>query len=356
MMIGSKEKAQSGFSKVDIILAIAIAASIGFIGYRYLKTSHPTATANLPAVAEGEVAVVSTTGVPVNDKYRDRKGMWILEDMKRVDEAAFLAAVKDAKLEDRLVKATAGCQTETSPAEATIRMSHRNILDIVEQGKINMMLGFFSPVQPCYRSGESVELISYDRSAKGKLADLGGKVRLKHILVIAPEEVPEALLQLMGIDREAYLFFTNLRRKAGVPDYLILFDEFKKVEPPSTPRPSFMYTKILTKAQLKEADHEKLNIQIVDVRSPEEFAKGSVPGAINIPVTLPAGVSSKFSWTLSNSELVGAKFDIVSFLSNREKGIVVVGSNPSDVRPLVALALMYDLSLNKFGWIYEGVE
>ena len=45
-------------------------------------------------------------------------------------------------------------------------------------------------------------------------------------------------------------------------------------------------------ALLKRIDNKDASMIILDVRTPEEFAKGHVPGAINIPYThLPARIS-----------------------------------------------------------------
>jgi rhodanese-related sulfurtransferase len=338
---------------LDALLVTAILVSVVYIGSRYFQQNENESPSESVSQETGAAVTQATRLQDLHAEYSKRKGMWILEDMRPASESEFVAAFEKAGLSGRLVEKTPGCAADSIASEPTVRMSGSKILDLVEQSKFNVMLGFFSPRQPCYRVNNTIHMVSYDRGPEANLADYRGTVRLKRIAVVDPDEVTEAILGTFGIDKQAYLFFTNLRRQKGVPDYLILFDQFKKEPKPSAPFPSFMYTQILSKEQISNS---AVPAVVIDVRSPEEFAASSIPGAENVPVQLPSGVSSTFRWDLSNKSLQDTRFDISRLVPYRDRMIVVVGRSSTDVRPLVALAMLYDAEFVKMGWIYEGMD
>ena len=60
----------------------------------------------------------------------------------------------------------------------------------------------------------------------------------------------------------------------------------------------------ITKQQIEELQQQNNSVKLIDIRTPEEYEKMHVPGAVNIPAETIAGNNTKFA---ANDTIVTGK-------------------------------------------------
>lgn len=120
-------------------------------------------------------------------------------------------------------------------------------------------------------------------------------------------------------------------------------DEFSQLHVPAHP-----FVKTVSIPEALNLDHAVL----IDVRSAEEFSKGTLKGAVNIPYLL--AVNGKKRISREELDFVADKFLWPPERWSPETPFVIFSDSPRDTRAIRAIDRLYALNIKNIFWIWGG--
>lgn len=357
---------------IDWILVVVIAITAAFLGYRLLgpKIAADTdsiTTSETLSGAPGTIApignlgpestpppLVASTPPPTNRPAQVTQSINALSRLKSLTPEQWDSLKAADGIGGRAVSETEGCAMKTRLRGALSLFVRQQALR-VGRNDLNLNLGFRGPA--CFKVGTNLDVLSFDAELAFPIVENLGMVRIAEIISVPARSI-EALLRLVDLPQATYEFLLESYYKSNMTN-----DEFiLRLEPAGTssarsdiPPKTFPNVRILTLDEAQAAVRNKKAV-IVDVRTAEEFRRSNIPGSVNVPYSLPAGLSEEYTPGVPKSKLLKSSFDQTQIMRiDPNLQVIVIGRSSKDARPHFALYDIYRLGLGSIGWVYEGM-
>lgn len=340
---------------VDLVLGVLIFASIAFIGYKFFAPSNQGAEGGSgPDARLKPVAIGGGTSTIPSTIVRPAHPQWLLEKVKPFDRSSFKSLVSSSGSPMKIVEKTAGCAIGFLPTP-TVSLLAKAVVDRMESNELQFLFGFKQP--RCYMVGGKLDVLYYSSKDTDPFVSAIGTVTISDLVEYQPKDMPEGLLNKMGITREEYLDFVGYQRPTGLADMLVRLENFSKRTALDGETPhGFPRAEVVTLAQLDSLKKRFPNLVVLDVRAEQEFRSGSLPGAKNISFNLPPGISAEFSWKTLNKDILNSKFDVAGVSDKGPVPVAVVGASSKDPRPLYAMSDLLRFGYRQVYWLREGAK
>ncbi len=337
---------------VDIVLGLLIFASIAFIGYRVLNPDSDSSQTDIDGKPSPVAAGGRQNPLP-GENVRPAHPQWLLVKVKPIDDQKFKATIAASASTMKVVKKTFGCGSGFQPT-TTVSLIDRTVASRVESGELQFLFGFKLP--RCYEVGGQLQALYYSSVDAEPFVSALGTVSISDLVEFQPAGISPELLKLMGVSKEEYLEFAGFQRTPGLSDMLVRFGNLKKADIADGKTPEgFPRAEVVTASQVESLRKRFPNIVVVDVREPNEFAKGSFAGAKNVPFKLPAGMNPDFSWRTLNRDIFRSKFEVDAVSDKGPVPVIVAGASNKDARPLYAMSDLLRFKYRQVYWLREGV-
>jgi rhodanese-related sulfurtransferase len=338
---------------LDFVLFAVIAISVAIIGYKMFRTENFLFSVKSKGDVLEPVAEAPPTKTTA-EIVRQRPPQWIFEKVLPVQLEQFREALTASPSKVNVVKRTSGCEKGWQPMQI-LSLVRPALVSRVESNELQFVFGLELP--RCFEVGSALQVLYFPFQSAEPFVKLVGTVTVSDLAEFQPEDITQQLLDVFGITRAEYLGYAGHLRPKGLMDTLVRFDNFAKAAATDGQFPlGFPRSENVTKERVIELKRAFPTLVILDVREPSEFANGSIPGAENVPYTLPIGISASFSWNTLGGDISNAKFDLASILSRGHVPIVVVGASAKDARPLYVMAELLKAGYRQIYWLRDGVR
>lgn len=254
-----------------------------------------------------------------------------------------------AQMSQQIAQETLGCESGRANSRA-IYFFDFDISAKVAADKFRTIWVFSR--HNCYKKGSKILLLNGGFRPSDAYIRLIGETEILDVVRGPVRRFPDSLFQSIGLDRARLETFDFDHPKEGSVFALL---RLKEVRPGGdlSPLPPLQFpsTTVLTGAEAKAAVQNPNSI-LLDVRSPSEFAARSLPRSINVPF---GRAPMRFVWTKKMDDVTRSQFEVARLLPDKNKTIVVYGSERSDGRAFWALAELYRNDFRKLVWLPDGI-
>ena len=349
-MASPPKKSKGPVAVFDIILSAVIVASIGFIVHRLtMKTTQAPPSSFITPPTQ-----VSSTKLVAPLSTSDTRSTMIKEITNK-QWSDLLSTSRS--LSSATSKRSAGCESAQSRLDASFSTPDPVIASLFSNGEMTTLYAFIQA--PCVEVGQKVFVSLFDRTAGAPLMKVLGTVKVLEIYNLSMNDIPEKFFSLSGISKMKILNYlssvragqknpTKLETIVRISPLQALEKEPEKVLPVLFPK-----GQVIFRDELDRFIKNNSPAVLIDVRSSAEFQQGTLPGAVNIPYSLPP-ISEPF-WSTSKSTFDNQRiFSLESISASKDSSVILFGNDETDPRPFYAANELFLLNHSNIVWLYDG--
>lgn len=345
---GAKMRSDVGFTKVDLALVFVVVVSFGIIAAYFLgpKQSAPETTSVAAAPAQPPPPLGSEAAPPAPN-----------EALPVVTDENWKTLMTDPVLRAARVPKADGCKSGIERPQWGFWTNNPERIQQIAEGQpqtISALKDFL-----CFEVGQKIQVVTFGRNPEEPVVRHLSTMAVFDILSLEISKIPLSYFASQNTTLELFESYLSRKRTLGpgARDNIIRVQPAELERPDDTLAPKVLRNgRVILKADRAEFAKLYPNALIVDVRSPQEFATGTLKNAINVPFTPSPRATNVFSWSVLNKDIATSKFNFQEIeRASTGRPLVIVGGLPTDGRAFWAIHLLSDLSFPRIFYFYEGI-
>jgi hypothetical protein len=349
---------------LDIFLAIIIVACSGYIGFRVFskQIDHTRPQGTLSEQLTADTNLKASPTVPINaiqNRVVIAQEHIAMVQLTQNDWWGHL--LRTHQLKSFSTEASQNCQHNVAPLKY-YPITSPNLKNVFESQSLVLLLD--SKNSFCIKTGET--FIAYYTGLHPNEAALQiiSNATIEGLVQIPAKQISDELIQQLNSDRKSFMsaFFDGEDKVSS--NLSLIKIRVQKIHPesPDKPLPTYRRTQVLHADTLESwLSQKNSNYIVLDIRSRAERA--SEPLRIKASQIVAAEYQPHhgdhlFNFNRTVNDVFRDSFHtgpILNAMIRNDAAILVIGSGPTDGRPVWALQHLIDLPVKSLNWFYDGV-